>query len=237
MPNLTTGTRFAGPEESKVYEIGVKGNFPLVTFNLALFDQTIEGFQGNVFTGTGFVLSNAGSQSTEGFEFDGTVTPVDPLTLFVAVTYLNAKFDSFLNSAVGDISGQEVAGVSPISVSAGASFTQDIGTAQLILRGDFQHESRTQVSQGLPGFITSVGGVPNFNAAVAVGRQFTREVNEVNLAATLRLASGFELGAYVRNLTDDRYLTAIFDGVGQAGSVFGYTNTPRTYGGTVRFKF
>ena len=237
VPNLTTGTRFAGPEQSEVYEIGIKGSFPRVTYNLALFDQTIDGFQGNVFTGTGFVLSNAGTQSTKGFEFDGTVTPVDPLTIFLAVTYLDAKFDSFQNSAVGDISGQRVAGVSPISMSLGATFTQEIGASTLILRGDYQYESQTQVAQGLPGFITSVGGVPNFDAAIAVGRQFRREVNEINLSANLQLANGLELSAYVRNLTDDRYLTAIFDGVGQAGSVFGYTNTPRTYGGTIRFKF
>ncbi len=237
VPNLTTGSRFAGPENSKVYEIGIKGSFPRVTYNLALFDQTIRGFQGNVFTGTGFVLSNAGSQSTRGFEFDGTVTPVDPLTIFLAVTYLDAKFDSFVNSAVGDISGQQVAGVSPISMSAGATFTQDIGSARLLLRGDYQYESQTQVIQGLPGFITRVGGAPNFDAAIAVGRQFKREVNEFNLSVSLQLANGLELSAYARNLTNNRYLTAIFDGVGQAGSVFGYTNTPRTYGGTIRYKF
>ena len=238
VPNLTTGTRFAGPEESEVYEVGMKGSFPRVSFNLALFDQTIDGFQGNVFTGTGFVLTNAGSQSTKGFEFDGTVTPVDPLTIFLAVTYLDAKYRFLsVNSAVGDISGQEVAGVSPISMSAGATFTQDFGSAKLILRGDYQYESETQVLQGLPGFITRVGGVPNFDAAIAVGRQFTREVNQVNASATLQLDNGIQLSAYVRNLTNDRYLTAIFDGVGQAGSVFGYSNQPRTYGGTVKFVF
>jgi iron complex outermembrane receptor protein len=238
LPNLTTGTRYAGPESAEVYEIGIKGSFPRVAFNLALFDQTIKGFQGNSFTGTGFVLSNAGSQSTRGFEFDGSVTPVDPLTIFLGVTYLDAKFDSFLNSAVGDISGQEVAGVSPITMSVGATFTQEFGGGtKFILRGDYHYESETQVVQGLPGFITSVGGVPNFNAAIAVGRRFTREVNSVNASATLQLQNGVELSAYVRNLTNDRYLTAIFDGVGQAGSVYGYTNQPRTYGATARYRF
>ena len=236
--NLTTGSRFAGPEDAENFEIGIKGSFNRVSYNFSAFKQSIKGFQGNVFTGTGFVLSNAGKQSTKGFEVEGTVTPVDPLTLFLAVTYLDAKFDSFVNSAVGDISGQEVAGVSPLSTSAGATFTQKFDNGmKFILRGDYQFQSDTQVVQGLPGFVTTTGGVPNYTNAVAVGRQFTREVNEFNAAATLQLANGLEFSVYGRNLSNNRYLTAIFDGVAQSGSVFGYRNQPRTYGGSVRFKF
>lgn len=70
-----------------------------------------------------------------------------------------------------------------------------------------------------------------------MGRQFRREVNEFNVSATLQLNDRFELSAYARNLTNNRYLQIIFDGVAQQGSVFGYRNTPRTYGGTVRVKF
>ena len=54
IPNLVSGSRFAGPEEAEVYEIGVKGQWEGVGFNLALFDQTIDGFQSFAFTGTGF---------------------------------------------------------------------------------------------------------------------------------------------------------------------------------------
>lgn len=238
IPNLTTGSRFAGPENAESYEIGVKGNFSRVSFNFAAFKQSIKGFQGNVFTGTGFVLSNAGKQSTNGFELEGTVTPVDPLTLFLAVTYLDAKFDSFVNSAVGNISGQRVAGVAPISTSAGATLTHKFENGmKLILRGDYQYQSETQVVQGLPGFVTTTGGVPNYTAALAIGRAYKRAVNEFNAAATLQFNNGLELSVYGRNLSNDRYLTAIFDGVAQSGSVFGYRNQPRTYGATVRYKF
>ena len=64
-----------------MFELGIKGQFDRMSFNLALFDQTIDGFQSNAFTGTGFALANAGSQSVRGFEFDSTVNPVDPLAL------------------------------------------------------------------------------------------------------------------------------------------------------------
>ena len=73
LPNLTTGSRFAGPEDSSIYELGFKRNFGVATFNAAIFQQSIKGFQDNTFTGTGFALTNAGKQPTKGIEFEGTL--------------------------------------------------------------------------------------------------------------------------------------------------------------------
>ena len=238
VPNLTTGTRFAGPEQSEVLEAGLKADFGRVKFNVAVFDQSIKGFQENTFTGTGFALTNAGRQSTRGFEFEGSVTPVDPLNLFVAVTYLDTEYNSYTGSPLGDLSGQDVEFVSPINMSIGGSYTQEFaGGQKLIARADYSYASQAQVSQGLPGFVRTVAGVRDASAALAIGRRYKREVDELNASATLQLTNGLELSAYVRNLLDDRYLTTIFDGVAQAGSVYGYYNQPRTYGGSVRFKF
>ena len=239
LPNLTTGSRFAGPEESTVYELGIKGNYRVATFNFAVFQQEIEGFQENTFTGRGYLLTNAGKQSTFGFEFEGTVTPVDPLTLFLAVTYLDPKFDSFVQSPFGDISGQAVEGVSPLTTSAGFSFSHEFSDrVRLNLRGDYRFESETQVENGLPGFVQRLpSGAIDFAPALAIGRRFRREVNEFNASATLQLNERLEISAYGRNLSNNRYVTAILDGVAQTGSVFGYPNQPRTYGGAVRFKF
>ncbi|WP_374942059.1 TonB-dependent receptor [Sphingomonas sp.] len=238
LPNLTSGTRFAGPETARVIEAGLKASFPRVNFNIAVFDQTIKGFQENTFTGTGFALTNAGKQRSRGFEFDGSVTPVDPLTLFLAVTYLHAQYISYPGSPLGDLSGQTVESVPPITMSIGGAYTKTFaGGTRFILRGDYQYASQTQVVQGLPAFVRTVNGVRDSSAALAIGRQFTREVDEANLSATVQLTNGLEFSAYVRNLLDDRYLTAIFDGVAQQGSVYGYYNQPRTYGGSVRFKF
>src|SRR3546814_5626004 len=50
-PNLVGGTRFAGPEESEVYECGLKGQWSVAALNLAVFKQSIKGFQSNIFTG------------------------------------------------------------------------------------------------------------------------------------------------------------------------------------------
>lgn len=226
MPNLTSGSRFAGPENSEVYEVGLKGQFDYAAFNIAAFKQSIEGFQSNVFTGTGFALANAGKQSTFGIEFDGTVTPVDPLTLFLAVTYLDPKYDSFVNSSFGDISGRTPAGIPGISASMGATYTHEFDSgSRLIARGDYLYESPVNMVDGLDGF-------PD-----GFAESLQREVNQINAALTFQHISGFELSVYGRNLTNAKYLTTIFPSVAQSGSISGYPNAPRTYGVTARYKF
>ncbi|MEW4467181.1 TonB-dependent receptor [Parasphingorhabdus sp. JC815] len=225
-PNLTSGSRFAGPENSEVYEIGLKAQFDYAAFNITAFKQSIEGFQSNVFTGTGFALANAGEQSTFGIEFDGTVTPVDPLTLFLAVTYLDTKYDSFVNSAFGDISGATPAGIPGISASMGATYTHEFDNgSRLIARGDYLYESPVHLVDGLIGF-------PN-----GFAESLKREVKQLNAAVTFQHISGFELSVYGRNLTNDKYLTLVFPSVAQSGSISGYPNQPRTYGVTARYKF
>ncbi len=239
LPNLTTGSRFAGPEESEVYEAGIKAQWPLVAFNLTVFKQSIRGFQSNVFTGTGFALANAGKQSTFGIEFDGTVRPTDGLNLFVAFTYLDPKYDSFVNSAVGDLTGATPAGIPALSASMGGSYTYEFdGGTKFTVRGDYAYESDVQIIEGLPGFITTnANGTRNFQPALDIARQFRRQTDLVNVSATLELTNGLELTAWARNLLDDRFISTVFDSVAQSGSISGYPSLPRTYGGSVRFKF
>ena len=238
LPNLTTGTRFAGPENTTVYELGFKASFRGGSVNVAVFDQAIKGFQSNVFTGTGFNLANAGKQSIRGVEFDGTFTPFRQLTLFGAVTYLDAKYDSFLQSAVGDLSGLRPSDVPEFATSVGATFTQELSPGtRLIARADYKYESDVAVTDGLPGFAVRTAAGIDFGPARAIGRTFRRQVDEVDASVTLALRGGVELSVYGRNLLDDRYLIDVFDAVAQGGSVSGFPNQPRTYGGSARFKF
>ncbi|MEP5173590.1 MAG: TonB-dependent receptor [Erythrobacter sp.] len=225
VPNLTTGSRFAGPEEAEVIEIGLKAQFDRFGFNIALFDQSIDGFQSFLFTGTGFQLSNAGEQSVRGFEFDANVQPTDGLSLTFSLTHLDPFFDSFEESPLGDLTGLRPAGIPSFSISTSATYTHEFGASgnRLVSRLDYAHESSVQILNGLPTFGDTT--------------DFRREVNLVNGSITLQLDNGIEVGAWARNLLDQRFILTIFDGVAQAGTVSGYPNTPRTFGGLVRFKF
>ncbi len=227
--NLGTGSRFAGPENAEVYEIGVKGQWDGVGFNLAVFDQTIEGFQSFLFTGTGFQLNNAGQQSVRGFEFDTTINPTDGLVFTFAVTHLDPVYDSFTESPVGDLTGLRPGGIPAWNLATSATYTHEFGNSgsKLLTRLDYSHESNTAINNGLP----------TFNAGLGNTQIFSREVNLVNASMIFQLENGLEIGAWARNLLDDQYIITVFDGVAQAGTVSGYPSQPRTYGGLVRFRF
>ncbi|MCZ8136099.1 MAG: TonB-dependent receptor [Porphyrobacter sp.] len=232
VPNLGTGSRFAGPENAEVYELGMKAQWDGFGFNLALFDQTIKGFQSFLFTGTGFQLNNAGQQSVTGFELDSTIRPVDGLVFTFAMTYLDAKFDSFTASPVGDLTGRRPGGIPEFSIATSATYTHEFGDSgnKLVTRLDYAHESNVDINNGLP----------TFNGPITARRDnriFQRETNLVNGSMIFQMENGLELGIWARNLLDDEYIITVFDGVAQAGTVSGYPSQPRTYGGLVRFRF
>ncbi len=220
LPNLTSGTRYALPEEAKVMELGLKAKWERVAFNLTFFEQSIKNFQGNSFIGTGFVLTNAGKQSTRGIEFDGSVNPIDALQLRAAFTYLAPKYDSYVASAFGNISGQTPAGIPELSTTIGATYTAELGNgSELILNADYHNESNTQI---------------NDNPAY---RMYKREVNDLSASTTLRLDNGLQLSLWGRNLTNAKYLAVIFPSVVQSGSISGYPSAPRTFGVAAKYKF
>ena len=221
--NQSYGTLFAGPEEATVYEIGLKASFPRGAFNLAIFDQTIDGFQSNIFQGTGFVLSNAGQQSTKGVEIDATWTPIDQLTLTFAGTYLDPVFDDFQGApgpggTVVDLSGARPAGIHEFSITTSATYNHDFGDGTLgYLRADYLHESDVQVVDNIPGV--------------------NREVNTFNASAGLSFENGWGLQVFARNLFNDEYFLSAFPGVIQPGTVNGYANPPRTWGVSLSYDF
>ncbi|MGH6786384.1 MAG: TonB-dependent receptor [Novosphingobium sp.] len=240
VPNLVSGTRFANPEDSEVYELGIKGNWGVASANLTVFKQTIRNFQANTFTGTGYILGNADRQSTFGIEFDGQVKPVEELTLTMAMTYLDPKYDRYVNSPFGDVSGQRIVTIPRLGATWGVQWDQPLaGDDRLILRGDFHYEAPVQVEAGLLNYITrnAAGAVTNFQSGIDAARPFRREVEDLNASLTWAMAGGLELTVWGRNLLDDRNITGIFDSVAQNQSVSGYTNQPRTYGVAARFRF
>lgn len=225
--NLTTGTRYAGPENSKVYEIGLKGNFGSVNVNLAIFDQIIKGFQSNVFFGTGFVLSNAEKESTKGVELDATVTPLKNLTLTSSFTYLDAKYDRFTSGALldpttftfslADVSGQRLERTPKYTVTVGGTYTAKINShLDATFHADYYYASPAILVLGLP---------------------YKSHPESLNGSVSLAFDNGAALSIWSRNLTQKRYNTFLFPTVAQPGNLSGYTNAPRTYGISASYRF
>ena len=225
--NQSYGSRFAGPEDATVYEFGLKGKFDGFGFNLALFKQTLEGFQSNVFQGTGYVLGNAEKQSTKGLEIDATITPTPGLNFTASYTYLDPKYDLFtggsaFNPATNtvvptNLTGFTPSGISKHSVSVGGTYDIDVGGGNaLILHADYQLNSAFQIAQGLP-----------YKAAI----------ESLNASVAFAFENGLELSVWGRNLTEPQYNPVIFPSVAQSGSLSGYPPPPRFYGASAKFKF
>ena len=228
------GQRFADPEEASVLEFGLKGTFPRGSFNVAIFDQSLEDFQSNTFIGTAFALVNAEEQSVYGAEFDITYYPIDALKLTLAATLLEPEFDSFTNGPIpvlnagdtstGDLSGQQPAGIHEASFSLAATYSFNIGNNDAFIRGDFYFEDEVQVTDNVPfGDVTFATGQTAFIDG-------SRETKNLNLAAGITTPSGYNLSIWARNVTDHDTLISTFPGIAQTGTFNGYRNEPRTYG-------
>jgi iron complex outermembrane receptor protein len=221
--NQSYGTRYAGPEESTVYELGVKARFKRGAFNVTLFDQTIEGFQSSIFVGTGFVLANAGKQSTKGIEFDSTVSLTDNLVFTLGGTILDPIYDSFegANGINGptDLSGTMPAGIHERSFVGGLTYNFELDNGMYgFVRTDYIYESEAQIVENVP-------------------PELTREVGTLNASAGLTMENGVSVKLWVRNLNNDEYFLSAFPPPIQAGSFSAYPNQPRTFGATVSYEF
>jgi iron complex outermembrane recepter protein len=224
--NLTAGTRYAGPEDATVYEIGVKGSWQGFGINVALFKQILKGFQSNVFTGTGFVLGNAEKQSTKGVEIDASITPGPGWNFTASYTYLDPTYDLFtggsaFNPATNNVvptnlTGRTPTGISKHNVAVGGTYAAPIGDNELIFHVDYALSSAYQIAQGLP---------------------FKAEPESLNASIAFKMGNGLEMSVWGRNLTEPKFNPVIFPSVAQSGSLSAYPSPPKTYGVSARFKF
>ena len=233
--------RTAGPENVTAFEGGVKSESRNGYVTLAVFDQSIKGFQSNAYTGTGYSLVNAGKESTRGFEIDAAYRPTRWLAVTGSATYLDAKYDSFthapcvsfdtarcptdpatgLTPAFRDLSGQRPAGIPTWSLSTSATVTQDFdGGFSAFLRGEFDYSSKVQLIETTPADISTYGQ-KNVNASLGLTNK----------------QGHYEIALWARNLFDNRTMIGTFPTVAQSGSYSGFPNQPRTFGVTLGTKF
>ena len=218
----------------------MKANFPGGYANVAVFQQSIKGFQSNAFTGLGYSLVNAGEESVRGFEIDSAWRPTGWLNLGAAVTYLDPKYDSFTGAACvaydtvrcpvdpttgrrpnfRDLTGDAPAGIPKWTFSTSATVNHEFGDYQAYARVEYDYTSKTHLTETTPPNIATFG--QNLvNASVGV----------------TNTAKQIEVMLWARNLTKDDGLISTFPTVAQDGSYSGYPNAPRTYGVTVRKSF
>ena len=136
---------------------------------------------------------------------------------------MDPVYDSYANSSVGDLSGEQPSGIHETSISTSATYTKDFANGMTgFIRADYLYESEVQVVDAAEG-----------DALADV----MREVNTVNGAIGLILPNGLEARLWGRNIFDDEYFLSAFPGVIQDGTVNAYTNAPATYGISLKKTF
>jgi iron complex outermembrane receptor protein len=228
--------RAADPEFSENIEIGMKHTHDAGYINLALFDQTIEGFQSNTFVGNGFQLVNAGNQKHRGIELDSMTALSESWVVGFSAMILDPEYVSFVNGPCDssfetiacdegkqtkDLSGSAPAGVHDLSVNANAVYSFDVSdTVSSYLRLEYVYESDVQLVENVPAEIAS------------------RSTKNLNMSMGFNHApSNMEVMLWGRNLTDHESLISAFPTTAAPGSFGGYPNEPRTYGLTLRSNF
>ncbi|MEM7739487.1 MAG: TonB-dependent receptor [Pseudomonadota bacterium] len=213
----------------------MKTQFSWGQFNIALFDQTVEGFQSSTFQGTGFVLANAGEQSAQGVEFDTIIAPpmIPGLTFNISGLWIDAEYEEFegapvvsgsdrdladgVQDGVADLSGEEVAGISPFSGSFAFDYRRDFSMGEAFIRMDYQYETAVRLLEN-------------------VAPEVEREVGTLNASVGVNFDNGVELLIWGRNINEDEYYTSGFPTTLQT-TVSAYPNAPRTWGVTARKRF
>ena len=226
-PNTVLGKRFAGPEEAKVTELGAKIYLPSGYLNIAIFDQTIEGFQSNTFIGTGFVLANAGSQSADGYEFDLVFSPLENIDLSVSGTFIDPIYDSFVGSANGDLSGTVPSNTPEDTISTTATWNWNMNGWDGYTRLSHLYSSATKLLESPVGQALIETNGNGFRKQDTLS--FSTGIEKDNLSISL----------YGKNINNDEYLSSAFIAVVDlsSSSFFGYPNEYATYGLNVKYTF
>ena len=119
---------------------------------------------------------------------------------------------------IGDLSGEQPAGISDLSLSVSAQYEFSLGeNVDAFIRGDWQYEDEVQAVNNIA--------------------EVSRDFNNFNGSLGVSLSSGTDLRIWGRNIFDHETFTSAFPGVIQEGSVLAYPNQPRTYGVSLRQSF
>ena len=226
-PNTGLGKRYADPEESEVLEIGAKILLPTGYLNIAVFDQKIEGFQSNTFVGTGFILANAGSQSTDGYEFDLVMSPTESIDLAISGLFMDPIYDSFPNSSAGDLSGTMPSNISEDTISSTVTWNWNLNNWDGYVRLSHLYSSEAKLLEN-----------PAWQAILESAGNGIKTQDTLNISAGIE-KENLSIMFWGKNINDDEYLISAFPAVADPTftTFFGYPNAYRSYGLTINYMF
>jgi iron complex outermembrane recepter protein len=232
------------------YEAGIKTKGRGFVFNAAVFYNDIKNLQTTLDAGScsSRIVFNVDKAHSVGAEFEFTAKPTDRLDIGISGTILDAQYDSTVRDGTGAViggirSGNRLPTVPRFQISANTTYTAPIGDkSELFISGSVQHVGNrfTQPSDQEPpaSFFTSrlpFGGATGNEVRSITTKLPSYEI--VNLSLGVNLESGLSIIGYVNNVFDENALLSLDRERGGRARIGFATNTPRTYGVTVRQSF
>lgn len=239
------------PEVIDAYEIGLKTEFAdnRVRFNAALFWNDIKNpqvlavdIQGLI---PGIILTNAQKARVKGAEVGVDALVAPGLTLRGAATYLDGKYVEYINAPFFCLNGVSIAGPAtaqsggPCPVPAdGAGGNRLPNVPKWTFNAGVNYELNSDMGSWVADVSLSHTGRFAWNPDNFV---FEKAVTLVNASLNFTPSSldWLTVGIWGKNLGNVQYYSVTQESVGPAGTA-GFQSgaaAPRTYGGTISFKF
>ncbi|MES1164728.1 MAG: TonB-dependent receptor [Verrucomicrobiota bacterium] len=232
-PVLSTAT--VKPEDVRDFEVGLKTTpFRNVTANVTFFDTEVKNFQAQVTNGAvGVVrgyLANAEKVRVRGVEFDGSARVNANLSFYSALAYTDGKYVTFTGApppiedtggpVLADVSGTDLPGISKWAVSVGGEATH---------RGAFFGRTGKYFGAVDASYRSSFSSSPSYSKYMVVPGY-----SLLNARVGFRVADGWTLSAWSRNLLNKNYYDLLTAAAGNTGLIVGQSGDPRTFGITLR---
>lgn len=185
--NLRDGIRVAPQVDS--YEGGVKVSMDWLNLYATLFHNDFEGLATTVIVGGAPIASIGGARAT-GVELEGTVRPVDGLSINFSGTWLDAKYrDFFTNGGATDLTGNRVQRQPKWQWRVTPAYEADLGPAKATVFTTLSYTgdrfSDVQNQQLLPHYLKWDAGI-----TVDVGERLQFSVVGDNLTDKIGLTEG-----------------------------------------------
>lgn len=242
------------PETVRDIEVGLKGDFldRHLRTNLSVFTS----WQGNVqrivnaLVGTTLTqfVANAGKVRASGGELEVTALPWAGMELTGSAAYLDAKYvagsrienQGTVAAPINvDRSGEPVTQAPKWTLNFGATQKVDTSVGKLTFHLDYAYTTERAMDAATAKTIAQGGTQAAIdNTAISNRASIIKGYGLLNGRIALNLANpNIEIAIWGRNLANHAWFTNVFPSYSGLGAVLQFQGAPRTFGGTVAFKF
>jgi iron complex outermembrane recepter protein len=232
-PILSTAT--VKPEDVHNFEVGLKTTpHPNVTANVAVFDTEIKDYQAQVTNGAVGVirgyLANADKVRVRGAEFDTNARVNQHFYIYGALAYTDAKYVSFPDAppAIEDTGGPQFVDASGTVLPGISKWAASVG-GEWAGRGSFFSRAGEYFAALDTSFRSSFSSSATYSQYMVIPRY-----SLVNARVGFRVADGWTLSVWSRNLLNEDYLELMSAQPGNSGLIEAQPGEPRTAGVTLR---